>query len=164
MTSEEMEERLKLLEKRQQATEDIEAIKQLQYRYMNSFMKAEWDEVLKCFAEDCFLDVLPGNDPVTGIEQIEKIFKGILAGTHVGKEGEIVLHPIIHVNGDRAKGNWIMYMLWSHSRTWHPLFWVQGAYDAEYTRLNGQWKFSYLKHRVRFGPSNAVRIKADGYW
>ncbi len=163
MTPEEMENRLLDLEKRQQATEDIEAIKQLHYRYMNNFMMANWDEVLNCFADDCFLDVLPGNEPVKGIKEIEKVFRGILGKSHTGKEGDFLVHPLIQVNGDTAKGNWTMYMMWMHADTCEPLFWVQGAYDAEYIKSGGGWKFSSLKHRGRIGPRNDVRIKAPGY-
>jgi len=163
MTPEEMEKRLLLLEQKQQVTEDIEAIKQLHYHYMNAFMKADWDQVLGCFAEDCLLDVLPGADPVRGITEIEKVFRGTLAKTHVGKEGDFILHPIIHVNGDKAKGNWTMYMMWAHKSTWQPLFWLRGEYNAEYSRIDGQWKFSYLQHQPRFGPTQDIRKNVEGY-
>jgi ketosteroid isomerase-like protein len=163
MTLEEMEKRLKNLEERQRVTEDLEAIKQLHYHYMNSFMKGEWDEVLKCFTSDCILDVLPPNEPVKGIKEIERVFREILAKSHTGKEGDFVVHPLIQVEGNKAKGNWTMYMMWAHATTWKPLFWVQGAYDAEYIKMNGQWKFASLKHRGRIGPRNDVRIKNPGY-
>ena len=47
--TEEIVKRLRSIEERIQATEDIEAIKQLQYRYKNAFMQAKWDEVIDCY-------------------------------------------------------------------------------------------------------------------
>ena len=57
MDLEEMEKRIKANEERFQATEDIEAIKQLQYRYKNAFMQAKFDEVIACFAEDATVNI-----------------------------------------------------------------------------------------------------------
>ena len=64
MTLEDMEERLSATEstleeikKRLRVVEDIEEIKQLQYRYLNCVMFAKWDEIMDCFAEDAFVYV-----------------------------------------------------------------------------------------------------------
>ena len=149
MTLEDMEKRLRAMEERIQATEDIEAIKQLHYRYMNGFTQAKWDEALDCFAEDCTLDVVPsGENVVKGKAEIEKAY-GMLASRHKGTEGDLVIHPIISVNGDKAKGKWLMYMMYPISGDDQHIILIQGIYNAEYVKVNGQWKFSFLQHRPR---------------
>ena len=141
-----------MIEERIQATEDIEAIKQLHYRYMTGFTQAKWDEALDCFAEDCTLDVTPsGENVVKGKAEIQKMY-AMLASRHKGTEGDLVIHPIVSVNGDKAKGNWLIYLMYSHPQTWQSLFWVQGIYTAEYVRENGKWKIKVLQWRERLGP------------
>jgi ketosteroid isomerase-like protein len=157
MALEEMEKRLKAtqealkdLEKRVRVTEDIQEIHQLQRRYVNALICTEWDDCADCFAEDAKIDVYL-HDPVKGKAAITKWFKEELSVTHAGKEGDIVVHPIISVDGDKAKGKWLLYMMYAYPRTGQSLFWVQGFYDMEYVRENGTWKISLMKWTERMG-------------
>jgi ketosteroid isomerase-like protein len=157
MALEEMEKRLKAtqealkdLEKRVRVTEDIQEIHQLQRRYVNALICTEWDDCADCFAENAKIDVYL-HDPVKGKAAITKWFKEELSVTHAGKEGDIVVHPIISVDGDKAKGKWLLYMMYAYPRTGQSLFWVQGFYDMEYVRENGTWKISLMKWTERMG-------------
>jgi ketosteroid isomerase-like protein len=145
--SEEREKRLRSIEARLQAAEDIEAIKQLQYRYKNAFMQADWDAVLDCFAEDATIDIKPdGTNVGKGLAEIKRQFAN-MAKVHVGAETDFVYHPIISVSGNKAKGSWMV------TDTMHvieqPLRSVYGVYNAEYVKVKGEWKFSFLQHRHR---------------
>jgi len=44
------------------------------------------------------------------------------------------------VNGDTAKGDFMLFMMYFYKRTGQSMFWVQGQYDNDYVRENGQWK------------------------
>jgi hypothetical protein len=158
MTLEELEKRLKETEKRLQEAEeririneDIEQIKQLHIRYVNALTFIKWDDVTDCFAEDSSIDVQFGG-LIKGKTKIARFFKEMLSQIHIGKEGIFAVHPQITVDGDRAKGNWLMYMMYADHRTWQSRYWIQGIYDAEYVRVNGSWKFSYLQWRSRLEP------------
>ncbi|MFC1946004.1 nuclear transport factor 2 family protein [Chloroflexota bacterium] len=161
MTPDELEKRLaatenavKDLEKRLQTTQDIDEVKKLHYRYIDALMLCEWDRITDMFAENSTFDVA-GPKGVTvrkGKTDIEKYFKENLALTHVGKEGDVLVHPDISVEGDKATGRWWLYMMYYHPQTYQSLLWVQGVYDMEYVKVNGQWKFSYLKFRPRIEP------------
>ena len=157
MTLEEMEKRLKstedalkAMEKRVRATEDIQEIHQLQRRYVNALIRTEWDDCADCFAEDAMVDVYL-HEPTKGNANIRKWFKEGLAKTHVGKEGDFVVHPIIELDGDKAKGSWLIYMMYCYPRTGQSLFWVQGYYTMEYVRENGKWKISRMNWEERMG-------------
>ena len=157
MTLEEIERRLKVaedalkeMEKRVRITEDIQEIHQLQRHYVNSLMCTEWDDAADCFAENARVDVYL-HEPVTGKAAITRWFKEELSKTHAGKEGDIVIHPIVTVDGDRAKGKWLLYMMYFYPRTGQSLFWVQGFYEMEYVRENGKWKISYMSWSERLG-------------
>jgi ketosteroid isomerase-like protein len=144
VTLEEMEKRLKVVE-------DIEQIKQLHYRYINALTFIDWDDIIDCFAEDSSIDVQFGG-LIKGKAAIAKFFHEMLSQIHIGKEGIFMVHPVITVHGDNAKGNWLMYMMYADHRTWQSRYWIQGIYDAEYVRVDGQWKFHHLQWRPRLEP------------
>ena len=150
MTVEEMEKRLKELEKRVRVTEDIQEIHELQRRYVNALICTEWDDCADCFSENAVIDVYL-HEPVKGNANIKKWFKEELSITHAGKEGDFVVHPIISVDGDKAKGKWLIYMMYCYPRTGQSLFWVQGFYDMDYVRENGKWKISVMRWNERMG-------------
>jgi len=150
MTLEELEKRLRTLE-------DVEEIKQLQVRYVNCLITTEWDELVDCFAENGVVDLHSGL--ARGKEAIAKLFKEKISITHVGLEGCYVVHPIISVDGDRAKGSWLLYTQFSQP---HKIQiksattadeeapdWMQGYYEMEYIKEAGEWKISLLKWRFR---------------
>jgi hypothetical protein len=157
MTLEEMgkklaatEDALRKLEKRVRITEDIQEIHELQRRYVNALICTEWDDCADCFAEKAKIDVYL-HKPVIGNAAIRKWLKEELSLTHAGKEGDIVVHPVIKVDGDKAKGKWLLYMMYCYPRTGQSLFWVQGFYDMDYIRENGRWKINVMRWTERMG-------------
>jgi hypothetical protein len=129
---------------------DVREIQEVQYRYLDALMATDWDKCADCFAEDALVDVYL-HDPVRGRENIRKWFKEELSLTHAGKEGDVCVHPIITVDGDRAKGDWILYMMYFYPRTGQSLFWVQGQYDNDYVRENGTWKIAVMRWKELLG-------------
>lgn len=159
MTLEQLEERLKATEatlqevsKRLKVVEDIEEIKQLQIHYVNCLQHAQYDDMIDCFAEDCAIQLFGPEEPITGKVAVAKTFREGISQTHFGQEGDVLLHPIISVDGDKAKGTWTIYLLYFHPQTHQSLFWVQGFYDMEYVRENGKWKFSLMKWTKGLSP------------
>lgn len=150
MSLEEIEKRLKVLE-------DIEEIKQLHVHYVNCLTTVEWDQVVDCFAENGVIDF--GNRGAQGKGDIERLFKEQIAEMHVGLEGNFVVHPIISVQGDTAKGSWLLYTQFPRPRSFPADMkslmgdetpdWMQGFYEMEYKREGGKWKISLLKWRRR---------------
>ena len=157
MTIEEMEKRLKAaenalreLEQRVRVTEDIQEIHELQRCYVNALICTEWDDCADCFAENAVVDVYL-HEPVKGNANIRKWFKEELSITHAGREGDVLVHPVIKVDGDSAEGTWLLYMMYCYPRTGQALFWVQGFYTMRYVRENGAWKISYMNWEERMG-------------
>lgn len=141
---------LKQIEKRVRVTEDIQEIQQLQVSYVNALMCTEWDKAAECFAENAKIDVYL-HKPVKGKAAIVKWFKEELSQTHAGKEGDVCIHPVIAVDGDKAKGKWLLYMMYFYPRTGQSLFWVQGFYNMEYIREGGRWRISLMNWTERLG-------------
>jgi hypothetical protein len=147
MTLEELEAKVRILE-------DIEQIKQLQVRYVNNLTTNNWDELLDCFDENGATDLpFPDVGVTRGKAALAKNFKEHVGKDMVGKEGNFVVHPIISVEGDKAKGSWLLYMQFilgsKFSTGKETEDWNQGFYDMEYVKKDGKWKISLLKWRER---------------
>jgi phosphoenolpyruvate synthase/pyruvate phosphate dikinase len=131
---------LEELEKRVQAIEDLEDIKKLHQNYINLMDNLQYKEVLDLFTEDASVEirnsgVLKGKEGLTDI-YINKLGKRIARS-----EGHFVVEPDINIDGDTAKGAWLVYMLFSKP----AVEWVQGRNEAEYKKVSGKWKIKSMK-------------------
>jgi hypothetical protein len=148
---------IKELENRVRTLEDIEEIEKLQVHYLDCVNLADWDGATDCFTQDGILDINAGY--AKGIEQITRLFKDDVAFIHIGQEGPFAVHPLVLIDGNKAKGSWLVYIRFARPRKLAfkvPIFptddapdWLQGYYETEYTRENGKWKISNLKFRKR---------------
>jgi hypothetical protein len=157
--------RLDELEKKVQVVQDIEDIKALMARYIHNLLVVNWDGVFDCFAEDARVDIAY-TGLRTGKPQIIKLFKEEIGNRHIGKEHFFAVQPIISVDGDNAKGTWVVYFMMTESTIVPTMVWQQGPYNCEYKRVNGEWKISYLWWRQRVGVkpanlANRYKVKDD---
>jgi hypothetical protein len=146
----EMERRLKVLE-------DIEEIKKLQVHYVNCLINTNWDELTECFSKNGTFSAHAGD--AVGKKAIKELFIKDISKNHIGQEGLFVVHPIISVDGDKAKGSWLLYTQIAQPRKFKikPPYlstddapdWTQGFYEIEYVKEDGQWKIYSLKWRMR---------------
>lgn len=130
------------LEKRIQILEDIEKIKKLHQRYMDLMDNLRYEEVLDLFVEDAVVEVR-NLGVKKGRDGLREIYIDVLAKNRGSErfDGHIAVHPDITVEGDKAKGTWLIYMLFSKP----DIQWVQGRNECEYKKMNGDWKISKLK-------------------
>ena len=135
MTLEEMEKRL-------QALEDLEEIKKLHQKYMDLMDYLRYEEVLDLFTEDAISEVRSSGIK-RGKKALEDIYIGILAKNrgNIRDNAHMTIHPDITVDGNTAKGTWLVYMLFAKPQ----VNWVQGKNEVEYRKENGTWKISKLK-------------------
>ncbi len=133
MTLEEMEKRL-------QALEDLEEIKKLHRKYISYLDNLQFDKVLDLFTDDATVEVRDSG-PKKGKEEIAEIYLGVLAKRTLRKDGHLVGQPEITVEGNTARGHWIVYIFFSEP----TIQWVQGRNDCEYVKEDGRWKFKKLQ-------------------
>jgi ketosteroid isomerase-like protein len=130
------------IEKRLQALEDLEKIKKLHQTYINLMDNLRYEEVLDLFTEDATSEIR--NFGVKkGKKEMATVYLDILAKRRGDTrfDGHLAVQPDIAVEGDTAKGTWLIYMLFSKP----TIAWVQGKNECEYKRVNGQWKIAKLK-------------------
>ena len=128
------------VEKRLQRLEDIEAIKQMHLEYTYALMAMQYDRMLDCYAEDGILE-LGGPNTAKGKKEINGIFQNVLAKHSTLKDGHIIAQPVITVDGDRAKGHWLLFIFPPEPKG----DWVQGREETEYIKVGGQWKIKRMK-------------------
>lgn len=129
------------LEARMTALEDVEAIKQLMFKYAYSVDAKEWDDVVSYFADDASINFGAVGKGV-GKEQIAKFFKEVIPSRNSFTR-HVVINPVIEVHGNTAKGRWY-FVVPATDRPTNTAVWVAGRYDNEYVKRNGVWKFSLM--------------------
>jgi hypothetical protein len=131
---------LRDLEKRIKALEDLEEIKKIHREYMSCLDNLQFERALDFFTEDAEVEVR-NSGVLKGRKNYSKIYLGTLAQRKERYDGHLVGQPVIAVDGNTAKGHWIVYMFFSVP----AIEWIQGRHDCEYVKENGKWKFSKLK-------------------
>jgi ketosteroid isomerase-like protein len=130
------------LEKRVRALEDLEQIKKLHQHYVNLMDHLRYEEVLDLFTDDATIEVR-NSGVKKGRKELADVYIGVLARIRGTErfDGHMAIEPDITVEGDSAKGTWLIYMLFSRP----SIQWVQGRNECEYRKENGRWKIAKLK-------------------
>jgi ketosteroid isomerase-like protein len=130
------------LEKRIQAIEDLESIKKLHQTYINLMDNLQYEAVLDLFTEDATAEIR-NSGVKKGRKEMSEIYIGVLAKNRGTQryDGHMAIEPDITVDGDIARGTWLIYMLFSRP----TIQWVQGRNESEYRKENGKWKISKMK-------------------
>jgi hypothetical protein len=139
MTQEDLERRIRTLE-------DIKEIENLQNQYIYWLTNNQWDDIMTCFTENATANVYT-HGLHHGKKEIMDMFKEEISKVNEGKDrdGHSVFQPIISVDGNKAKGQWLMYVWVSDPITGKAQKWWNGKYDNEFEKVDGKWKISSLK-------------------
>ena len=141
------------LEKRVRALEDLEEIKRLHQTYIDLMDNLQYEQVLDLFTEDACVEVR-NSGVKRGRKEMADLYLGVLAKTRgsIRYDGHLAIEPDIRVEGDTARGTWLIYMLFSRP----TLAWVQGKNECEYRKENGKWKLSKLKFTRTLASDTAL--------
>jgi hypothetical protein len=140
---------------------DIQEIKDLHREYVYWVNNCEWDKVIDCFTENCKVNI--GRWGLrTGKNSMQKLFKEDIGHNNQGKgrDGHFAIMPVISVDGDKAKGHWLMYIMISDPETGRALKFANGRHDVEYARVNGKWKIHEIIWTNPW-PANSPPSSAD---
>jgi hypothetical protein len=131
------------LEKRLQVVEDMEAIKKLHQNYINMMDFLRYDEIPDLFTDDATVEIRHhgvhrGKKKITEMYQM---IKGTYKSGTPRHIGHFCCEPDISVEGDSARGTWLIYMLDAIPEP----SWIQGINDCEYRKIDGKWYINKLK-------------------
>jgi len=131
---------LEELEKRVQAIEDLEEIKKLHQKYIDLMDNLRYPEVLDLFTDDAKVEIR-NLGVFKGKEGLTDVYINKLGKRTARSEGHFVIEPDITVDGNTARGTWLVYMLFSIP----DVQWVQGRNETEYVKVDGKWKIKSMK-------------------
>jgi len=136
------------MSKEVQALEAIEAIKNLHNEYIFFLRNQQFEDMIPLFADDAVLEIR-NFGPRTGIGEISKLFREYIPWEKNIPRGNSLVQPVITVNGNTAKGHWLLYHFrCDYTKNEGDGFlssWEQGYYDCEYVRVGDKWKFKHVK-------------------
>ena len=154
--------RLERLERRLQALEDAEAIRNLKARYA-ALCDAQYDAdgIAMLFTEDALWES-PGLGRFEGREAIRGFFRGASGifsfAIHYSLNGQI------EVEGDTAQARWYLFMPCTVAAG-NQAMWRAGIDHETYARVDGAWMFRYKRSEplmsVRFETGWAKRVSRD---
>lgn len=145
---------------------DIEAIRQLKYRYLRGLDQKLWDDIAECLTPDAEASYGGGAYSFSGRDAILTFLRDSM-----GSEGFLsshrCSHPEIRLVGDgSATGTWAL-----DDTVLHMDFGVviRGAafYEDEYVKRDGEWRISRTGYRRTFEEieprSETARLTAS-WW
>lgn len=125
------------LEDRLERLEHREAITELRAEYCYRIDSRDWDGYAALFTEDASLDFGPIGT-YDGREAVRHFAEHV-----VGEEHPFLAHmvhnPLIEIDGERATGQWYFEVPCTFKDG--SAGWIQGVYDDEYRRVDGEWLF-----------------------
>jgi len=142
--------KLEELEARLAAIEDVEAIKELKYRYWRCLDRKLWDEMAECFTFDATVKYGEGKYSFAGRDAIMKFLREAMGpdsgfvGVHQGH------HPEIELTGaTTARGTWSLYnyVLFTKSGRGHR---EAAYYEDEYAKQDGVWRIRHTGYTYLF--------------
>ncbi len=151
---------LEELEKRVAYLEDHLAIRDLHHEYLFQLNNKQWDDIIDTFTEDGSANI--GHHGLReGKAEVAKLFKERISQMNVGREirdSHNAIDPVIEIDGDKAKGHWLMYIFISNPDTGECRI-TQGRHDCEYEKIDEKWMFKSVKYTRPWPPTKDTMPK-----
>lgn len=138
------------------------AIQELRYNYCRHLDAESWDEWLALFTEDIAYDAsaVPGMGVYEGKDALAEFVDEVLSSASE-YSAHHAFHPIIDIDGDEAEGRWVLDEV--AVGTDGSVVWMQGVYEDEYRRVDGEWKFAKVSTSIEArAASKAVDMHYPG--
>lgn len=152
MNTQEYENRIKMLEQtleeqqRQiKKLQDIQDLQELHTNYAYLLLARDWEKIVDLFTDNA-VAILHKRGRFQGKASIIEIFKKVVQNNSKGRgrDSHVAVQPIIHVDGDKATAQWLMFVI-STDPDGHSESIIQhGRHEMEYCRINGKWKIKYM--------------------
>lgn len=125
---------------------DIEAIKQLKYRYARLLDTKRWDELGALFVPDATASYSGGQLSLQGREAIVMFLRDALGSTQVLTRHTMSQPEIELLSAERARGVWALSDVVVFTE---GAFEVRGAsfYSDEYVKADGSWLFGHTGYK-----------------
>ncbi len=140
---ESLEKRVKFLEDECRRLSDIEAIRQLRYKYWRCIHKNLWTDLMDCYADDAAVDFGYGLQ-LSGKPALEDFFKASMGSAFIMVDPQGHNPEIEILSSTTARGFWQLDNTMVEVQT-NKAVRVGASYDEEYVKRNEEWKISVQK-------------------
>ncbi len=140
---ESLEQRIKFLEDECRRLSDIEAIRQLRYKYWRCIHKNLWTDLIDCYTDDAVVDFGYGLQ-LEGKTALEDFYKGSMSSTFTLVDPQGHNPEIEMLSPTTARGFWQLDNTMVETQTSKAVR-VGASYDEEYVNRNGEWRISVQK-------------------
>lgn len=147
------------LEARIRRLEDIEEIRALKARYCQACDDDHNpDRVAALFVEGGLWEGETIGVRAQGLEAIRGYIGAVRASGRIRNSAHLVSNPVITVDGDRARGEWRLVMVYTGKTPDGGLQYhrIIGGYVDDYVRVDGRWMFETLRVTVEENGPYAV--------
>ena len=136
---------LEVQQKQIQKFQDILDLQELHSNYAYLLLARDWEKIVALFSEDA-VAILHKRGRFVGKPAITEIFKNVVQNNSKGKgrDSHVAMQPVIHVDGDKARAQWLMFVVSTDPETNREIIIQHGRHEMEYVRINGQWKIKYM--------------------
>lgn len=128
---------------------EIEAIKQLKYKYFRCLDSKKWEEMAECFTADARTWYDSGKYSFDGIEAIMQFLRDSLSDPDIISlhQGH---HPEISITGRAAaRGVWYLEDRLYFTKQ-NMMLWGAAFYEDEYVKVDDRWKIKSTGYHRTF--------------
>jgi hypothetical protein len=138
------------LERRLMRLEDIEAIKELKYRYWRHLDLKQWDDLAACFVPEATVSYGGGRYEFQGVDAIMGFLRESLAATTGAVTVHHGHHPEIELtSATTATATWALYNYMYNVRQNRSIR-IGAYYRDDYVKRNGVWRFQHIGYQALF--------------
>lgn len=128
---------------------EIEAIKQLKYKYMRCLDQKRWEEIAECFTPDATAAYSGGKYSYQGRDAIIGFLRTSM-GADSFHSAHQVHHPEIEQTGETtAKGTWSLQDTVIETQ-WDIIIRGAAFYEDTYSKADGTWRISHTGYKRLF--------------
>ena len=140
-----LENALKEQQKQLQKFQDIQDLQELHTNYAYLLLARDWEKIADLFTDDA-VAILHRRGRFTGKAAIIDIFKNVVKNNSQGRgrDGHLAVQPVIHVDGDKAMAQWLLYIIAAETESNKEHIIQHGRHEMEYARIDGKWKIRYM--------------------
>jgi len=141
---------LSAIEKRVLRLEEIEALKQLKYRYWRCLDLKQWSELRELFVADATVSYGSGRYEFQGIEAIMKFLTESLAEERGAKTIHHGHHPEIELtSATTARASWALYN-YMYNVQQNRAIRIGAYYHDECVKVGERWKLKHVGYQSLF--------------
>jgi len=140
-----LETTLKEQQQQIQKFQDIQELQELHTNYAYLLLVRDWEKIADLFTDDA-VAILHKRGRFVGKAAIIDIFKNVVQNNSKGKgrDGHVAVQPVIHVDGDKARAEWLMFVISTDPKDNRETIIQHGRHEMEYMRIDGKWKIKYM--------------------